>query len=59
LTDRIDHLVKELASKQELIDTQKGFLVLATERVDYYQKRAELIQQVEKYWKTIKDAFNN
>jgi hypothetical protein len=48
LTDRIDHLVIELASKQELIDMQKGFLVLATERID---------QQVEKYWKTIKDAF--
>jgi hypothetical protein len=57
LTDRIDHLVIELASKQELIDMQKGFLVLATERIDYFQKRAEVIQQVEKYWKTIKDAF--
>lgn len=59
LTDRIDHLVKELASNQELIDTQKGFLILAKERIDSYQKRAEVIQQVEKYWKTIKEALSN
>ena len=42
LTDKIDHLVKELTSKQELIDVQKGFLVLATEKIEDYKKRTEL-----------------
>lgn len=59
LMERIDHLIKELASKQELIDVQRGFLILATEKIEDYKKRGEVVQQVEKYWKTIKDAFSN
>jgi hypothetical protein len=57
LNERTEHLYKELASKQELIDAQKGYLILAAERIDDYKKRTEVMQQAEKYWKTIKDAF--
>lgn len=45
LTDKVEHLNKEIAGKQELIDVQKGYLVLATEKIEDYKRRAELVRQ--------------
>src|SRR5688572_24243491 len=37
LSEKVEYLTKELTGKQELIDVQKGFILLATERLEDFK----------------------